>query len=213
MLKLTPEAIKFILLQRTQLKEGVTAEEIEADFRRDFDTYKDFLPDFTDDHEQINVVDIGSGIGIQNILLQEAYSGIVNITMIDKTQTEDNIWYGFKDEGAFYNSLDLSVDTLLANGVHSLAQFATDDNEILLADESVDLVTSLISWGFHYPIETYLNEAIRVMKPGATLILDVRKGTGGIAALTKVGAEVFTRLKVIKDFEKYQRIICVKKEA
>lgn len=203
MLKLTPEAIKYILLQRTQFKEGVTPEEIEAGFRRDFETYARYLPVKCD-----SIVDIGSGIGIQNILLAELcesnYIPPVKILMIDKTKTEDNIWYGFQKEGAFYNSLSLSKHIVEDNSTAQVRVHEALPNYHINADnESVDLVTSFISWGFHYPIETYLDEVIRVMKPGATLIVDVRKHSGGWDKLE----EQFGEGMVIQSFQKYNRIM------
>ena len=40
-----------------------------------------------------------------------------------------------------------------------------------------DVMISLLSWGFHYPVSTYSDLAVRSLRSGGTLILDVRKGT------------------------------------
>ena len=202
MIKLTPEARKFILLQRTQLKPDVTDEEIEADFRGDFETYESYLP-----KECKSVVDIGSGIGVQDIFLTEKYENI-SIVLIDKEKTDDDIWYGFKEKAAFYNSLELASKTIMDNGSQSFAvvtQPATDDFKIEIGDNKIDLVTSFIAWGFHFPIDTYLDEVIRVMRPGARLIVDVRKDTDGFQKL----AEHFV-MSPIKEFAKYTRWLCKK---
>lgn|SRR3990167_4542347 len=39
-----------------------------------------------------------------------------------------------------------------------------------------ELLYSTCSWGHHYPIETYLGLAFRSLKPGGTLIVDLRLG-------------------------------------
>ena len=42
-----------------------------------------------------------------------------------------------------------------------------------------ELVYSNCSWGHHYEIETYLELVLRVLKPGGTLIVDLRIGEVG----------------------------------
>lgn len=39
----------------------------------------------------------------------------------------------------------------------------------------VDLIISMKSWGFHYPVRTYLQLAKRSLNPGGRIILDLRK--------------------------------------
>ena len=42
---------------------------------------------------------------------------------------------------------------------------------------SVDLAYSRVSWGFHYPVDTYSSVISRVLKPNGVLIIDLRWGT------------------------------------
>lgn len=42
-----------------------------------------------------------------------------------------------------------------------------------------DVVLSLLSMGYHYPVETYLERIIEHTRPGSLLIFDERKGTNG----------------------------------
>ena len=65
---------------------------------------------------------------------------------------------------------------------------------------------SLISWGFHYPVETYLDKAYDVLVEGGSMIIDVRKGTNGIAMIKNLFGEV----DVILDAEKFQRVVALK---
>lgn len=200
MMKISPEAIKYILLQRTQFNKHSTPQEIEGCFREDFETYAKYLPKKCE-----SIVDIGCGIGIQNIPLLEKYPN-AELLMIDKTKTEENIWYGYQNEGAFYNNLELAYKTMIDNKFTNVRMQQAKDGLIAAPDNSVDLVTSFISWGFHYPVETYLKEVIRVMKPGATLIVDVRHNTNGIVYLSSE----FECVIIINCFEKYSRVICKK---
>src|SRR5690606_38151004 len=43
----------------------------------------------------------------------------------------------------------------------------------------VDSVVSLISWGWHYPVSTYLEPVRSALPPGGRLILHIRPRTGG----------------------------------
>lgn len=48
-----------------------------------------------------------------------------------------------------------------------------------------DLIISLKSWGFHYPVRTYMKLVKRSLKPGGRIILDIRKTTDGIAKMAE----------------------------
>jgi hypothetical protein len=60
--------------------------------------------------------------------------------------------------------------------------------------------------GFHYPIETYLDRVIGLLAPGGSVIMDVRKGVNGVDLLKTV----FNTVSVIRDENKFQRIVAVK---
>ena len=57
--------------------------------------------------------------------------------------------------------------------------------------------------GFHYPIETYLEEVKKSLKPDGVLIIDVRKDSGGLEVLKKN----FSVVEVIYERQKQQRIL------
>jgi len=124
-------------------------------------------------------VDIGSGIAALDLflLLDNPQS---RVCLVDRTEVSNSIWYGLEEDGAFYNSLDLAIELLVANGVEAdrIQTYEAPEDRILpLATNSVDLVISTLSWGFHYPVSIYLDEVTRVMKPSGTLILEIRKGS------------------------------------
>ena len=43
-----------------------------------------------------------------------------------------------------------------------------------LEANSFDFIFSLMSWGFHYPLDTYSAEVFRLLRPGGFLLLDSR---------------------------------------
>ena len=138
-----------------------------------------------------SVLDIGAGLGGVDLALRKIFA-LEKIVLLDKNAEEARVFYGFEERGAYYNSLDLARQMLELNGVPSEEIFcleAPSDGNIVLppeAGKSVDLVISTISWGFHYPISLYLESVHRLLSKDGSLIVDVRKGTGGREALSSL---------------------------
>ena len=151
------------------------------------------------------VVDIGCGVAGIDVYVQRHYSGReIDFYLLDRTQIEGTVYYLFESQGAFYNSLEVAKDLLTANGipshrVHLLE--ATERVEIAMS-RRLDLVLSLLSWGFHYPVTTYLDRVHEILSDSGVVILDVRRGTGGIAELQRL----FPAVRVIQATEKYDRV-------
>lgn len=173
------------------------------DFAREFASIRPALP-----QPCAAILDIGCGVGGIDVLLSRHYAtNPPAFHLLDKTQV-DRIHYGFEKRGAFYNSLDVAREVLMLNGVAGdriKLMHATDDNRIEMSGP-VDLVISLISWGFHYPVETYLDRVHELLRPGGHLVLDVRNGTDGEAAIRNK----FASVQPIEVTEKYTRILAVK---
>jgi len=126
------------------------------------------------------VVDIGCGLAMYDIFVYRHYHEIgQEITMyyVDQTRVQEPSRYGFEnDQYEFYNSLEWSREIAVYNGVPSSAietVNATKDNIAKLHD--VDLVYSMVSWGFHYPIDLYLKVVFEALKPGGILYVELRK--------------------------------------
>ena len=68
--------------------------------------------------------------------------------------------------------------------------------------EALDLVISLISWGFHYPVAVYADQVREILRPGGRVILDVRKGTDGREQLEAR----FPRVLQISETRKKERL-------
>jgi SAM-dependent methyltransferase len=173
------------------------------DIAREYESIRPALP-----AQSSAILDVGCGIGGIDVLLNRHYAdNRPTFYLLDKTQV-DNVYYGFKSKGAFYNSLEVAKEVLIANGVASekieLIQ-ATQDNRIAIAGP-IDLVISLISWGFHYPVGTYLERVHELLRPGGQLILDVRSETDGEAAIRAK----FASVRQIEVTEKYTRVCAIK---
>lgn len=156
-----------------------------------------------------SVLDIGCGIAGIDVALHRHYGGDLRIHLLDRTQTDPAAFaYGMGAAERFYNSLDAARDLLVANGVSpdrlSLWEAAPDFT--FPAQVTFDLVISLLSWGHHYPIETYLGPVRAAMRPGGRVIVDVRKGTGGEETLR----DAFTDVVVIATTDKHRRLVATR---
>ncbi len=173
------------------------------DMHHEYETMKAHLP-----AKCKSIVDIGCGVAGVNIFLQKHYDESVDFYLLDKTETNEEIYYLYNDKGAFYNSLNIAQDVLLENGIEkkNIHLVEATENDDINIKGSVDLIISLISWGFHYPVAIYLDKAYKKLSKGGHLIIDVRKETGGYALIKKK----FGKTKVIEETETRERILAIK---
>lgn len=189
----------------TELKIFFYGPEIKKEYNKDiefeYSTIKDYLPE-----NAKSILDIGCGVAGIDVLISRHYSDNINVFLIDKTYTDKKIYYGFKKKASFYNSLDISKQVLELNGVHNtFIQQATEQNSIDFK-ESFDIIISLISWGFHYPASTYLNNAYDKLNKNGVLIIDIKKSTGGENEIM----EKFGNCKVIFENKERFRVLAIK---
>lgn len=189
----------------TELKVFFYGPEIKKEYNKDiefeYSTIKNYLP-----KNAKSVLDIGCGIAGIDVLISKHYLDNINVFLIDKTHTNKKIYYGFKKKASFYNSLDISKQVLELNGVSNISiQQATEQNSIDFG-ESFDIIISLISWGFHYPVSTYLDNAHDKLNKNGVLIIDVKKSTGG----EKEIKEKFGNCKVIFENKEMFRVLAIK---
>ena len=150
-------------------------EEYAKELEEEFSALSPYLPQTAS-----AVIDIGCGIAGIDVLIAARYPQ-ASLFLLDRTKTDQKIYYGMNERGAFYNSLDISRKVLEMNGVapgRIHTQEATGRNEVMF-EEAFDVVLSLLSWGFHYPVSSYLAAVYEKLKPAGVLILDIRKGSGG----------------------------------
>jgi hypothetical protein len=222
-------ALPFVILQRTRLQRlsGITdlfrlpyyawlarlearvwADDIRRNFialmRKEYSILAPALP------PQVgHILDIGCGVASIDALLFQHYrrDAKLSFSLLDRTQTDSRLRYGFASRADFYNSLEAARELLVANGISAerIRLIAAQEGFEVPVRE-VDLALSLRAWGFHFPVETYLPAVMNALRPGGWLIIDVRPGTGGEAALRRAALEVAE----IKSKPKYLRLACRK---
>ena len=67
----------------------------------------------------------------------------------------------------------------------------------------MDIITSFLSWGFHFPIKTYLNEVTDLMHKDTILIIDIRKNTGDFEILKNI-----FNIQIINEGSRTYRLVC-----
>lgn len=182
-LRLDQATHRFLTLQRPSygsLSLAESAARLEEEIGRFATIIRPFLP-APNERRGVRVIDVGCGIGTSLVALWRHFGAKARYVALDKTGTAEQIYYGFEKDAAAYNDLALTTKFLTESGI-PLGRLSTVD-----VDEAgyprglgpFDVVISTISWGFHYPVDTYLSDVLATTKPGALLYLDLRLGQGG----------------------------------
>jgi SAM-dependent methyltransferase len=181
------------------------------DMAKEYETIKNYLPSHIN-----SVLDIGCGVAGIDVLIYSHYKERhknINLFLLDKTELNDKVYYGLEKQAAYYNSLDVAKSLLIENGVEANAIHLQEvtDNARIFPGEKFGLIISLISWGFHYPVETYLDQAYDLLEPNGVLIIDIRKRSGE-EQLIEIKNK-FKNVEIIYEApkQKHRRIVAIKK--
>jgi len=157
-----------------------------------------------------HIVGIGPGVAGLEVLLSQHYAAsqktLPTLILIDKS-TIDPIKYGFHETAAAYNSLSLAKAILTDNGQPANKIYLYESEDVDKCAQQfngqIDLITSLIAWGFHFPVDTYLDFAKALLTTNGQLIIDVRKETDGLAKLKAA----FQTIEIIHKDDKFDRVL------
>lgn len=180
------------LLREQRTHYADPARQYGAELAQTFETFRNYLPADVD-----SVLDIGSGMAGIDVLLGRRYPR-ATLHLLDKQGVSVRVNAGFNaraEDFAHYNDFALATELLAGNGVRNRV-ICHDMNRYPFPDAEFDVVVSLLSWGFHYPIASYAPRCSGVM------VVDVRKGTDGEDALREYGL-----VTVVHEAEKYRRVV------
>ena len=166
--------------QRTHYELGREAEQYSAELERTFDQIKSVVKT-----PPRRVLDIGCGMAGIDVLIGREWPEC-ELYLLDKDGVSPVINAGYHDKAgdfSHYHSFDCARALLAANDISNCIccyQY--------MPSIEFDLVISLLSWGFHYPLTTYA--------PNCTglFIVDARKG------------QPMPRHDVLYESKKYKRI-------
>jgi SAM-dependent methyltransferase len=176
--------VRHLMRRVERLRRDKIARALSDGLVRDLETLLPYLPE-----RATAVLDIGCGLGGIDILLHRHYApASPRLTLIDRDGVSAELFYGYEDDAAHYTSLAGARLLLEQNGVPPADVTICDaDRDGYPTGERFDLIISLISWGYHYPLETYLDDVDRTLAPGGRVILDVREGAASVDALGRLG--------------------------
>ena len=154
--------------------------------------------------EDIRILDIGAGLGGVDVLLYHHYKSLgVNALLyaLDKNEVVDNIKYGYSNKPSFYNDLQTTKEFWGLNGVpFGNCCFSTEFPK----NKKFDLIISLISCGFHYPILEYISYIRESITSKTMIVLDIRKLSGQFDTLHNT----FDWVNCLQINKKYKRMAC-----
>ena len=162
-----------LLLQRTGLKKyKVITNKILTDcIMKDFIRLENYI---TKDIK--NWLDIGCGLGYINIpIFKKLNTG--NIYLLDKSKIETHkriTQFGSAKDFGFYNNLEFTKEFLMLNGIPDEKINLITADSINNIDKKLDLVISLLSWGFHYPFDTYSDSVYSLLNDSGIIIIYCR---------------------------------------
>lgn len=142
---------------------------------RDYEVISPWLPDYA--HKTL---DIGCGLGGINIFTA-AVLGTTYVTLIDGDGSAPRKM-GFVEGTQAWSDVRMAIKLISANlKKNQKAQKFTPGGIY------IDLITSLKSWGHHYPVDEYLKITRRWRGHKCRLIIDIRNGTDGREKLERDG--------------------------
>jgi len=157
-------------------------------FSKEIETFKNYLP-----NSPKNIMDIGCGLGVIDIYLNRIFKNSPNFFLLDKNRIDNKIKYGFSNNYESYNDLSETKNLLLNNEINLEQINLCDVEKPINIKEKVDLVISLKSMGYHYPLENYLNLFKKHCSQNTIFIFDISKGNYDNLSLTKI----FKKVEVI----------------
>lgn len=167
-LKITDRDFAFLSIQRGRISSMVGDRLAWTRAYNDsiFDDYKSIVWSLPSQCER--VLDIGSGLGGIDILLNRHYGGELFVELIDGENDEAVM----HQHDQTFNDMTVAAEFQRRNGV---TRFLGSRPDRALKRAQTDLIISLQSWCFHYPASTYLDFVRGRCHTGTKLIVDVRK--------------------------------------
>lgn len=151
------------------------------------------------------IADIGCGYALFDLFAaRDTEADFILIDLEQNTRRH----FGFADEGAAYSNLRTARLLLEANGV-DLGRITTinPSQQSIAAVGVVDMAVSFLACGFHFPVSSYDTFFEDQVRPGGTIMLDLRLSSLGsqIEYLTSLGA-----LSDLPTQAKAQRVVVTK---
>ncbi len=158
--------------------------------------------------KEINILDIGCGIGGYHKKWMSERTGFTdNLFLMDSSNFDlSALRYGHGKVNRYYNSISLAVNYLTNKKVTTVIKpMEISKNLPYVLPDSLDLVVSFISWGFHYPLNTYWDSIMNNLNnETGIIVIDVRKNSESYRFLEN---SALIKLEIIQSNNKYDRVM------
>ena len=141
---------------------------VEELFIKEIMTFKKFLPNSIK-----NVMDVGCGLGLINIYINRIANSDTQFFLLDKNRIDKKIKYGFSPNYESYNNLNETRKILMSNNIKDDCIKLFDVDQKILIHNKIDLVISLKSMGYHYPIDNYIDLFRKCCTKDTVFIYDI----------------------------------------
>jgi len=149
----------------------------------------------------LQALDIGVGLGALGVLVNRHYGGRVRFTYVDRSEHDPEGMApisigeqsGYGSTHPFYGNLGCTKELSRLSGLADVRTLELERDASGLArleSDSADLVYSIASWGYHYPVAMHMTEVGRILRPNGVLIITLRSGepaSEGLKALHDAG--------------------------
>lgn len=121
------------------------------------------------------ILELGCGLGRASIFLNSQLNNSPKFFLADFSEISNEVKYGWNPKESKYNNLELTEQFCIENGLNNfeILNLSKDHLDKL---SNIDMVISMLSVGFHYPIEEYINQLLKISSKNVTMIFGVRKG-------------------------------------
>lgn len=132
----------------------------------EFDSIEPYLPKRCD-----SILDVGSGLGGIDALLNRHYGGECQVTLLDGVDDKPMM----ESHAKTFNHMGIAKKFLGINGVKQI-DYIDANSRTWAAPRFFDLIVSFKSWCFHYEPARYLDLVINAsISKQTTIIVDVRR--------------------------------------
>ena len=168
-LSIPDAALDYLMLQRGALDDMRGYRQLWVNkyceiLQSEYDSIEPYLPKRCD-----SVLDVGSGMGGIDILLNQHYGNGLRVTLLDGVNDPPKM----VAHAATFNSMSVAKEFQLQNGVQLFDYIDANDPKRRPA-RFYDLIVSFKSWCFHTPPSLHLDVVRAACRPGTVIILDIR---------------------------------------
>lgn len=157
-----------------------------------------------------NYLDIGCGSGIVTGVIADAVgANVTHVVDGDGSIVDPKSFNGYGPAVTAWGDVHAAAARLRFMGCKVFAYVAPE----LPLHAPIDLVTSFLSWGHHYPLGTYIDAVAKLLCHDGRLIMDWRRGhrVDHDAWRAMMARRHFVELGVVRERPKYIRVVWAKR--